>query len=408
MSRINPVISELSASRYARLKPVPITAVNLKDDIFAPRRRRNRIVTLASQHMRLTETGQISRFERAAGKRKIPLRGRVYGDSDLYKWLEAVGWTLAGRQDPGLEALAEEVIPKVEASQGADGYVNTYFAFERAAERWQNLGDEHELYCAGHLIQAAIAHSRSTGDDRLLAVAIRFADLICELFGSEEENKRPGVPGHPEIEMALIELSRTTGNPRYIRQAEYFLNARGNGLIGGMVYHLDHRPFRQLERMQGHAVRALYLNTGATDLYLETGESALLATLERLWSSLTERQLYITGGVGARVQGEAFGDDYELPNQRAYAESCAAIANIFWNWRMLQIEGEARYADLIERALYNGAMVGLSQDGVHYFYQNPLKDDGHGTIPRRTHADAHLVAAALDSAGHAHRRRGPL
>jgi DUF1680 family protein len=176
--------------------------------------------------------------------------------------------------------------------------------------------------------------------------------------------------------MALVELARETGEARYLEQAQYFLDARGRGLIGGDVYHQDHLPFREMERMAGHAVRALYLNCGATDLYAERGEPALRAALDRLWENMTARQLYVSGGLGSRYQGESFGGDYELPNERAYAETCAAIGNVMWNWRMLALEGDARYADLLELSLYNGFLVGLAADGKHYFYQNPLADDG--------------------------------
>ena len=234
----------------------------------------------------------------------------------------------------------------------------------------------HELYCAGHLIQASLAHHRVTGDDRLLRVAQRFADHICDVFAPPEAGRHPGIPGHEEIEMALVELARETGESRYRDQARFFLDGRGQGLIGGRAYHQDHRPFRELERMAGHAVRALYLNAGAADLYADTGETALRAALDRLWQNMTTRQMYLSGGVGSRYSGESFGKDYELPNERAYAETCAAVGSVMWSWRMLALEGDARYADVLETALYNGFLTGVSLDGMAYFYQNPLADDG--------------------------------
>lgn len=358
-----------TSSSHARLRPVPLTAVTLADDLWAPRLRINREVTLPSQYQLLEETGRIDNFRRAASQVDGPFRGRYYNDSDVYKWLEAVAWALAADPDPALAQMADTVIAAIAGAQQPDGYLNTYFTFDRAAERWSNRRDMHELYCAGHLIQAAVAHHRATADDRLLRVARRLADHIC--------CTRPdGPPGHPEIEMALVELARESGEPRYRQQAQYFLDARGRGLIGGRAYHQDHQPFRELDRMAGHAVRAVYLNAGAADLYAETGEPALRHALDRLWRNMTTRQLYVSGGLGSRYEGEAFGADYELPNARAYAETCAAIGSVMWNWRMLMLEGDARYADVIETTLYNAFLCGLSLDGQSYFYQNPLADDG--------------------------------
>ncbi len=370
------VLVDTSRSPYARLKPVPLTAVTLADDFWAPRRRTNREVTLPAQYRLLEETGRLDNFRRAAGQKDVPFQGRYYNDSDVYKWLEAAAWTLAADADPLLAGMVERVIAAIEAAQGADGYLNTYFTGERVAERWTNLRDMHELYCAGHLIQAAVAHHRATGSARPLNVARRLADHVCAVFGPAEAGKRPGAPGHPEIEMALVELARLTGELAYREQAGFFLDMRGRGLIGGSAYHQDHAPWRELEGMAGHAVRALYLNCGATDLYAEAGEPALRDVLERLWLDVTAHKTYVSGGLGARYLGEAFGAAFELPNARAYAETCAAIGSVMWNWRMLTLAGEARYADALETALYNGFLAGLSLDGERYFYQNPLADDG--------------------------------
>jgi DUF1680 family protein len=375
-SRSRPVLVDTSQSPHARLRPLPLTAVTLDDEFWAPRRRLNRQVTIPAQYRHCENTGRIDNFRRAAGQVDLPFQGRFYNDSDVYKWLEAVAWTLATDADPGLTEMADTVIAAISAAQQADGYLNTYFSRERAAERWTNLRDTHELYCAGHLIQAAIAHRRATGSDRLFRVARSLADHVCGLFGPQAQGKRAATPGHQEIEMALIELARETGNLAYRRQAQFFLDQRGHGLIGGSEYHQDHRPFRDLEQMAGHAVRAVYMNCGAADLVAETGEAALRAALDRLWRNMTTRQAYISGGVGSRHAGESFGRDYELPNERAYAETCAAIASVMWNWRMLALDGDARYADAMETALYNGFLVGLSLDGTSYFYENPLADDG--------------------------------
>ena len=272
--------------------------------------------------------------------------------------------------------MVDTVIDLISAAQQPDGYLDTYFSFERAAERWTNVRDMHELYCAGHLIQAAVAHHRATGSDRLLNVARRLADHIDTVFGPPEEGKRPTAPGHPEVEMALVELARAAGEPRYRRLAQLFVDNRGRGLIGGHAYHVDHQPLREMDRLAGHAVRALYLCAGAADLCAESGEESLRTALDRLWRHMVARQIYVNGGLGARHDGEAFGDDYELPNARAYTETCAAIAGVMWSWRMLALDGDARYADLIETTLYNAFLPGLSLDGLAYFYVNPLADYG--------------------------------
>ncbi|GIX06743.1 MAG: hypothetical protein KatS3mg115_1146 [Candidatus Poribacteria bacterium] len=369
MNTLRTVIVETSRSPHAALRPVPIEAVQLEDNFWAPRMKTLREVTLPSQYELLEETGRINNFRRAAGKISGDFQGLYFNDSDVYKWLEACAYALAQRPDPQIEELAERVIAEIADAQEEDGYLNTYFTFERAKERWSNLRDMHELYCAGHLFQAAVAYHRATGRSQLLEVAVRFADLIVSLFGP---GKKDGVPGHPEIEMALVELYRETGEERYLRLAQFFIDRRGHRTIGGHEYHQDHRPFRELREVVGHAVRALYLNAGATDLYLETGDETLMAPLEQMWANMVQRRMYITGGVGARYAGEAFGADYELPNATAYAETCAAIANIFWNWRMLQAKPESRFAELIELAAYNGALSGISLDGKQYFYVNPL------------------------------------
>jgi DUF1680 family protein len=304
-----------------------------------------------------------------------------FSDSDAYKWLEAASWALAGGPDSELEQLVGIVIQEVADAQRPDGYLNTYFALEKAAERWTNF-DLHEMYCAGHLFQAAVAHYRATGKTSLLEVATRFADHICDTFGPEEKGKRRAVDGHEEVEMALVELYRATGNKRYLEQAKFFIEARGRGLLGrpygnlSPEYAQDHKPARELDLMVGHAVRAVYYNAGIADVYAELNDEGYKVALERLWRNMTTKRMYVTGGIGSRYEGEAFGKDYELPNDRAYTETCAAIGSVMWNWRMLALDGDARYSDLIEWTVYNAVLPGLSLDGQRYFYQNPLADDG--------------------------------
>jgi len=378
MSDPSPIVVDTSGSPHAQLKPVPLTAVTLADAFWSPRRAVLRAATLPSQYRLLEETGRLDNFRRVAGKVEKPFQGLFFNDSDVYKWIEAAAWSLATDPDPALAAMMDRAIGEIEAAQQPDGYLNTYYSRERAGERWSNLKDMHELYCAGHLFQAAVAHYRATGRDRLLNVARRLADNICSVFGPEP--KRAGACGHPEIEMGLVELARATGDAQYLAQAQYFLDVRGRGVIGGSPYHQDHKPFREFDRMIGHAVRAVYLNAGAADLYAESGEAAVFAALTRQWQNLTTRQMYISGGIGSRYQGEAFGDDFELPNARAYTETCAAIALIMWAWRMLALDGDAGYTDVLELALYNGFLAGLSLDGLGYFYVNPLASDAQATL----------------------------
>ena len=374
--RTGRVVVDVSRSPLARLQPVPVDAVRFQDDLWAPKIAQVRQVMLPSQYRSLEETGRLANFRRGAGKESGEFEGYYFNDSDVYKWLEAASWVLASQPDAELDALVDGVIEDVGEAQLPDGYLDNFYLGERNELRWTELTRTHELYCAGHLFQAAVAHHRATGKTSLLQIAMRFADLICDVFGSAEQGKRPGTDGHEEVELALVELSRETGNQRYLDQANYFLDARGHGLVGGDEYHQDHAPFREMESMVGHAVRAIYLNAGAADIYAETGEPALLATLERLWSNMVERRMYVTGGIGSRHEGEAFGADYELPNGRAYAETCAAIGSVMWNWRMLLLTGEARYADLIEHTLYNAVLPGVSLDASAYFYENPLESDG--------------------------------
>ncbi|HEY0074996.1 MAG TPA: beta-L-arabinofuranosidase domain-containing protein [Abditibacteriaceae bacterium] len=376
MSKPCAVIVDTAQSSHVQLHPVPVEAVRLEDKFWEPRRKINREKTLPSQYKHLEETGRLNNFRRAAGTFDGPFEGIYFNDSDVYKWLEAAAWELACGPNEELQAMVDECIELIAEAQQADGYLNTYFMFDLAPERWSNLKDKHELYCAGHLIQAAIAHYRATGSEKLLVVARRLANCICATFGPKTQNKREETDGHEEIEMALVELYRATREERYLKQAQFFLEVRGRGTIGGSEYHQDHEPLRDQKRMTGHAVRHVYLCAGGADLVAESGDEAILAALHRLWQNMVYRQMYVTGGIGSRYEGEAFGRDFELPNERAYTETCAAIGSVMWNWRMLQLEADARFADLMELALYNGVMAGISLDGENYFYQNPLADDG--------------------------------
>jgi DUF1680 family protein len=368
------VIVDTSQSPFTRLRPISLGKISLDEGFWLDRYRINLEKTIPDQYRLLEQTGRLDNFRRVVGQVQKPFQGYVFNDSDVYKWLEAAAWSLQYSQSERLSALIDPIIELIVQAQDRDGYLNTYFSLDKIRKRWANLAEKHELYCAGHLIQAAVAHHRATGSYRLLNIAMRLADHIYTTFGPSQVE---GIPGHPEIEMALIELYRTTNETKYLKQAELFINRRGHGLLGGKEYYLDHIPFRDMNILTGHAVRALYLCSGAADLALETGETRLLDALDRLWNNLVKQQIYLTGGIGARYEGEALGLPYELPNARAYAETCASIASLMWNWRMLQVQGKERYADLMEWTLYNAVLPGISLDGNEYFYVNPLKDDGN-------------------------------
>jgi len=330
-------------------------------------------------HKELLDHGRMDNFLRLTGQSSAPQKGPVYSDSDMYKWLEAVAFALQSQDEAALRETAQTTIREIVAIQEPDGYLNTYYQDDRKSQRMtvptQTRG--HELYCLGHMLQGAIAYYRATGDPTLMHAGQKFVDgYILPNFGPEPD-KKPIVSGHPEIEMALIELYRTTGERKYVELAGYILQGdpRANLTQREIVYMNCGVPFTTKTKLQGHAVRAMYACCGATDYYIETGDAAYRKTLETLWQDLSQAQMYITGGVGARSSGEAFGEDYELPNAQAYGESCAAIGNAMWNWRMLAATGEARFADVMERALYNGINSGMSLDGTLYCYRNPLAFD---------------------------------
>ena len=334
----------------------------------------NREVTLLRGAEELERAGTLDNLRIAAGRASGERRGMVFSDSDVYKWLEALAWELGREPSAELERLARETTELVAAAQEPDGYLNSWCQVLDPAWRWTDLEMGHELYCAGHLFQAGVASARATGDTTLLTVACRFADLIDEVFGEDTDTR---TDGHPEVEVALVELYRQTGRRRYLQLADTLTARRGYGMFAGgrfdLDYYQDAEPVRDARSIVGHAVRALYLAAGVTDIYAETGDEALLASMLRQWDDLTSSKTYLTGGVGSRHHGEAIGEPYELPPDRAYCETCAAIGSIMWNWRMLLVTGESRFADLLERTLYNGFLSGHSLDGESFFYMNPLQ-----------------------------------
>ena len=366
-----------TASARIRLRPIDGRGVVIRDGLLADRQRVNREITLLRGAEELERAGTLDNFRIAAGRASGERRGMVFSDTDVYKWLEALAWELGRQPSAELEALARETIDLVAAAQEPDGYLNTWCQLVDPDWRWTDLEMGHELYCAGHLIQAGVAFDRTTGDASLLAIARRFADLIDDVFRNGSEK---GTDGHPEIEVALVELYRQTEERRYLELAEALTARRGHGMFAGgrfdLAYYQDAEPVRESRSIVGHAVRALYLAAGVTDLYAETGDGTLLEAMLSQWDDLVSTKTYLTGGVGSRHYDESIGDPYELPPDRAYCETCAAIASIMWNWRLLLVTGESRFADLLERTLYNGFLAGLSLDGRLFFYANPLQSRG--------------------------------
>lgn len=377
-------------SRKSLLRTLPYAGAAITGGFWAHHQQVNRAVSLRHGFAMLEQAGNLRNLRIAAGAEQGSFTGFVFADSDVYKWLEAVAWELGRSPDAELQQMAGQAIALVAAAQAPDGYLDTYYQIEAPDKRWTNFDHGHELYCAGHLVQAAVAFARVLGDERLLAIALRFVDHIEAMFGP---GKHDETCGHPEIETALVELYRLTGDRRHLEMAQLFIDRRGRNRMGGHagygpIYQQDHAPVRDAVEVAGHAVRQLYLTTGVADLYMEQGEQALLDAMLRLWDDMALRKLYLTGGVGSRFDGEAFGAPYELPPDTCYCETCAAIASLMWNWRMLLLTGSAQYADLFERTLYNGVLASPGLDGSSYLYVNPLQV-----------RDGRYVRASTDNAG---------
>jgi DUF1680 family protein len=372
----------------------PAGGAEILGGFWHARRSVNATVSIPQGPALLESAGNLHDLRLVAGTAEGAFKGDYpFMDSDVYKWLEAAAWQLGhpaadgAGPDADQAALEKEVgriIALVAAAQQADGYLNTWIQAGKGGDRYGDLRWGHELYCAGHLIQAAVAHHRTTGRDDLLQVAVRFADQIDATFGAGKQVD--GFDGHPEVETALVELYRETGERRYLDLAGYFVDRHGHGVLGGEAYCQDRVPLREQENVEGHAVRQLYLLAAAADLAAETGDAGLREACERLWSAMAATKTHITGGLGAHHDKEDFGDPFELPNERAYCETCAAVASVQWSWRMALLTGQARYGDLIERTLFNGFLAGVSLDGEQWLYVNPLQvRDGH-TDPGGDHS----------------------
>jgi hypothetical protein len=374
-----------SPGAITRLRPLGGQDVGITGGLWHERLRVNREQTLPHVFGQLVEVGNLHNLRLAAGAGgQYQALGIMFDgpfpflDSDVYKWLEGVAWELGRTWDPAIAAMADEAIDAIAAAQREDGYLNTFVQVLAPGREYKDLQFGHELYCIGHLIQAGVAWHRALGDDRLLAISRRAADSVDAALGP---NGATGIDGHPEIEMALVELYRATGEARYLELARLHVERRGHGLLGngrfGAPYWQDHLPVREATDVAGHVVRQLYLDAGAVDVATETGDTDLLDAVHRRWLDMVATRSYLTGGVGSRHEHEGFGDPYELPPDRAYAETCAAIASTMLAWRLLLATGDPDCADVIERTIYNGVLSGVSIDGLRFFYVNPLQ--------RRTH-----------------------
>ncbi len=363
------------------LDPVPFQEVAILDRFWRARIETNRLATVAANLAQCEATGRIRNFAVCGGLEEGEHEGYLYNDSDVYKVLEGVAYTLAVHPDPELEARADGIIAKIAAAQQDDGYINTYWTLVEPGKRFTNMAHGHELYCGGHLIEAGVAYAQATGKSALLDVGRRFADHVGTVFGP---GKRLDPCGHQELELALMKLARLTGEKRYAELAEFFLRARGDPRRTDRygAYSQDDVPALEQREVSGHAVRAMYMYCGMADVAREGGGPEWLATLTRLWHDVVERKMYVTGGIGNSAHNEGFTTPYELPNDTAYCETCASVGMALWNHRMLLLTRDARYADVLERELYNNILAGVSLTGDRFFYDNPLASDGsHHRVP---------------------------
>jgi DUF1680 family protein len=381
---LSGLAAEPAPARDYPIQPVPFAQTEIADGFWAPRIAKNRDVTIPHNLQSCDRTGRIQNFVVAAKKADGAFQG-VFGfdDSDVYKVIEGAAYTLGLQKDPQLDRELDEVIAKIAAAQESDGYLYTVGQIGKTAEkpiccvsksRFADLRSGHELYNAGHLFEAAVAHFQATGKRNLLDVATKYADLLTRTFGP---GKNMGVPGHEEVEIGLVKLYRVTGKQEYLELARFFLDQRGNAqgheLYG--AYNQDHEPIIQQSTSVGHAVRAAYLYSGMADVAALTGAEGYVPAIDRIWNDVVSTKLYVTGGIGAEHEGESMGDEFHLPNRTAYAETCAAIANAMWNYRLFRLHGDAKYIDVLERTAYNAILSGVGLSGNQFFYVNPLASD---------------------------------
>ena len=367
------------------IQPVPFTAVSVADAFWSPRMKTNRETTVGYCFDKCEETGRIANFEVAGGLKPGGFQGIYFNDSDVVKVIEGAAYTLAIHPDPKLDKFLDGLIAKIAAAQEDDGYLYTartisdpkYKYPGSDGGRWSHLDHGHELYNVGHMYEAAVAHWSVTGKRSLLDVAIKNADLVCKVFGPGPDQHK-GVPGHEEIEIGLVKLYRATGNEKYLRQAKHFIDLRGRKDLRGKIYGTyaqDHQPLVDQTEAVGHAVRGGYLYAGVADVAAITGDKGYLAAIDRIWEDVISKKLYLIGSVGQHGAGEGYAGPYQLSNLRAYNETCAAIALALWNHRMFLLHGDSKYADVLERIIYNGFLSGVAMTGDRFFYPNPLACD---------------------------------
>ncbi len=372
-----------TSQQLAKLEPVPFTKVTIQDRFWSPRQEINRKITVQHSFAMLERAGNFLDLQLAADRKREGYKGLLFTDSDLYKVLEGVAYTLATHPDPKLDAKMDEVISLISRAQMEDGYLNTWFQVVRPEDRFKNLRDWHELYCAGHLFEAACAHFQATGKRNLLDVALRFANLIDQRFGP---NGAAGYCGHPELELALVKLTSVTKDPRWFNLSRLMVERRGSGYFAEEhktpkdrydgAYWLDDVPIEEHTEIKGHAVRAAYLLAGAADIARDTNDQPLLKMLDKVWSNVVDKRIFVTGGIGPSAHNEGFTVDYDLPTGSAYQETCASIAMALWGHRMALLYADAKYMDAVETALYNGMLSGIGLDGKSFFYVNPLASNG--------------------------------
>ena len=372
-----------------RYEPLGLGEVRVDGGFWADRQRLNRDAIIPHCDEWLERAGWVENFRAAvAGTLPWARRGRLFTDSDVYKHVEALVWEAGREPAPSADARIRELTALFRAVAEPDGYLNTFYGRDGQPDRYSDLAWGHELYCYGHLIQAAVARARTSGpDDDLVALGVAVADHVCATFA---DGANPGLCGHPEIETALVELYRVTGERRYLEQARLFVERRGHDTLGdtmygGAGYYQDRRPIRELDVFEGHAVRALYLAAGAVDVAVETGDTELLDTVRRQYDRTLARRTYLTGGMGSHHHGETYGADFELPADRAYAETCAAVASVMLAWRLLLATGDERYADVVERALYNVVATCPADDGRGFHYVNTLHRRAPSIVPDPDH-----------------------
>ena len=374
-------------SNTSRLSAIPVRNVDIEKGFWGERQATNRDQTIPAIYHQMQITGRLDAWH--LNWQPGQPEPHIFWDSDAGKWIEAVGFSLATQPNPEFERQVDEVVDLIDKAQQPDGYLNIFFTSVEPENRWRNLRDRHELYDAGHLIEGAVAYYQATGKRKLLDILCRYADHIDAKFGPNEGQNR-GYPGHPELELALVKLYQTTGESRYLNLSKYFIDERGQQPhyfdlearergedprdFWAKTYHYcqAHVPIREQTEAKGHSVRASYLYSGAADIALETDDATLLDAMRSIWDDLTEHAMYITGGLGPAHTNEGFTFAYDLPNETAYAETCASIALVFWAQRMFHLDPDSRYTDVMERALYNGVLSGVSFEGSHFFYANPL------------------------------------